>query len=222
MPVDKLCFWLDFVEGNRVDTDSVPLFATDAGRVRTFPYGSNRRPMLQRSSEMEALMRGLGRTLESDYESDCIAHEGILYVMFRREGSTVVPLYIGKAEIYGKSGNLSINVRDLVGGDSKFGRWGYGYAYHMGDLSAATLPGHAESKKTLKYEAWRDALFTLDSHGPTVRGDIRFWACLWNPQRKSIWQEYGRTRLTFEEYLLIGVTSDLFPANVLNREGRNR
>jgi hypothetical protein len=40
--------------------------------------------------------------------------------------------------------------------------------------------------------------------------------------QQSIWREFGATRLAFEEYLLIGVASELFPHDLLNLEGRNR
>jgi hypothetical protein len=222
LSVGKHELWSDFVDANRVVADSVPLFATEQGRVKTVPYGRDGRPVLQRSPEMEALMRGLGNELVTEYHAGSIVHDGILYLMFRREDGDAIPLYVGKSEIFGKTGNLSANVADLPNGDAFFGRWGYGYAYHIGDLSAATLPGHATKKKTRKYEAWQRALFTQESDGITLNGDVRFWACLWHLGRQSIWREFGSTRLTFEEYLLIGVASDLFPDDVLNREGRNR
>jgi hypothetical protein len=132
-------------------------------------------------------------------------------------------LYFGKAEILGKGdANLSANISDLATGDGKFGRWGYNYAHHTGDLSAVTLPVHPEEKKTRKYDDWRKALFLQHDQSLTTNGDIRFWACIWGPQRQSIWREFGATRLAFEEYLLISVASELFPNDLLNRERRNR
>jgi hypothetical protein len=222
LPADKQELWLDFIAANRVIEDSVPLFATEGNRVKTVPYGRDGRPVLQRSPEMEALMRGLGQELVTEYHAGSIVHDGILYLMLRHENGDPTPIYIGKSEVFGKTGNLSVNVADLPKGDAFFGRWGYGYAYHIGDLSAVTLPGHAAKKKTRKYEAWRHALFRQESDGLAIKGDVRFWACLWHPGRQSIWREFGPTRLTFEEYLLIGVASDLFPDHVLNREGRNQ
>jgi hypothetical protein len=103
-----------------------------------------------------------------------------------------------------------------------FGRWGYNYAYHVGDLSAVTLPGHDESKQTPKYRKWREQLFDVSGQSVRPRFDIRFWATLWTPEAKSVWADYGSTKLTFEEYLLIGIASDLFPNDLLNNEGRNR
>ncbi len=123
---------------------------------------------------------------------------------------------------WGTKQTAVIPFSDLVAGNGKFGRWGYNYAYHLGDLSAVTLPGHPESKRTKKYADWRDALFNIRDDSIQMKGDIRFWACSWNPDRQSIWNEHGSTRLAFEEYLLIGVASDLFPDALLNREGRNR
>ena len=42
-----------------------------------------------------------------------------------------------------------------------------------------------------------------------MNSDILFWATLWGPDSLSIWHDYGATRLAFEEYLLIGVASDV-------------
>jgi len=38
----------------------------------------------------------------------------------------------------------------------------------------------------------------------------------------GIWTEFGPTRLSFLEYLLIGIGSSIFPRELLNREGHNR
>jgi hypothetical protein len=219
----KLSLWQSFVSSNRVAQDCVPLFAMAGGQVETLAYGKDGRQILERSGEMNALMRGLGSQLVQEYQSGDVRNSGILYMMLSHEGESVVPLYIGKAEIYGKGDkNLSVNISDLISGDGKFGRWGYNYAYHLGDLSAVTLPGHAESKRTIKYEAWRDALFELTDGAVRPKRDIRFWARIWGPDCQSVWRGYGQTRLAFEEYLLIGVASDLFQDHLLNREGRNR
>lgn len=219
----KADLWNQFLEANRVVEDSVPLFATENGLVNAIDYGKNKRKILERSSDMESLMRGIGESLCEEHASGDVKSSGILYLMFRMKDDRVVPLYFGKAEIFGKGDkNLSTNISDLKSGNGKFGRWGYNYAYHLGDLSAVTLPGHPESKQTKKYADWRDSLFDIGEDGIALKGDIRFWACAWTPDRQSIWNNYGSTRLAFEEYLLIGVASDLFPNALLNREGRNR
>jgi len=73
-------------------------------------------------------MRRLGGKLIDEFRSGQVIHDGILYLMFRREVGGVIPLYFGKAEIYGKGdANLSANVSDLATGHGKFGRWGYNY-----------------------------------------------------------------------------------------------
>lgn len=219
----KLKLWHGFLASNRVEEDSVPLFATTGGVVSTMAYGRDGRRVLQRSPEMDVRMRSLGKELIGEFETGEVVHDGILYLMFRRDSGSAVPLYFGKAEVFGKQkGRLSVNISDLPSGDGMFGRWGYNYAYHLGDLSAVTLPGHPEDKKTLKYQDWRRALFADRDTEIRIQGDVRFWACLWGPECPSVWRDYGATRLAFEEYLLIGVASDLFPNQLLNREGRNR
>jgi hypothetical protein len=39
---------------------------------------------------------------------------------------------------------------------------------------------------------------------------------------EGLWKSYGATSLTFLEYQLIGVASDLFADTLLNTEGVNR
>ena len=215
--------WNTFVAAHKIARDSVPLFASENGIVETIEFGRNKRLVLKRSADMERLMRGIGNNLCEQHASGAVKSSGILYLMFRLDGDSVVPLYFGKAETFGKGDkNLSANISDLVSGNGKFGRWGYNYAYHIGDLSAVTLPGHSQEKKTKKYSDWKETLFSAEGNTVRLKGDVRFWACDWNPDRPSVWSDYGSTRLAFEEYLLIGVASDLFPDDLLNREGRNR
>jgi hypothetical protein len=219
----KQKLWQSFIDNHSIVASSVPLFATNDFGVEVFQYGSNRRPMLKRSADMDELMRRLGREAVSQFKSQSPNCDGILYMMFRTEGTSVIPLYIGKAELYGKlERNLSENISDLVTGVAKFGRWGYNYAYHIGDLSAATLSGHPEDKRIPKYSKWSSMLFEVAEQTVKPKFDIRFWATLWTRDCQSVWRDFGPTKLTFEEYLLIGIASDLFPNDLLNKEGRNR
>ncbi len=219
----KTQLWNNFAVQHQIADECVPLFDVKNGQVTIMQYGRNDRIVLKRSAEMDALMRSLGDRMIQEFRDSRVVHDGILYMMLKCDAESVVPLYIGKAEIYGKGDkNLFANISDLVNGTDKFGRWGYNYAYHIGDLSAVTLAGHPENKKSAKYEAWRDGLFVLEDGSVRPKFDIMFWACLWGPDSQSIWYDYGKTKLAFEEYLLIGVASDVFPAALLNREGRNR
>ena len=219
----KIKIWDDFANAHKIADQSVPLFDVNQERVTVMPYGRDNRLILKRSNEMEALMRGLGRQLISQHAQSNVTHDGILYMMLARENHKIKPRYIGKAEIFGKGdGNLSANISDLATGHGKFGRWGYNYAYHLGDLSAVTCYGHPSGKSTKKYTAWRDKLFNLNDGHVTPKTEILFWATLWGPNCQSIWQQYGSTKLAFEEYLVIGVASDVFPNSLLNQEGRTR
>ena len=98
---------------------------------------------------------------------------------------------------------------------TKFARWGDGYSYHIGDLSACVLPGHDESKKTVKYQSWAECLFVT---GTQLRHPVYFWAAAWKSDEAGVWDEYGPTSLAFLEYLLIGIAGGLSDC-LLNREG---
>ncbi len=219
----KITLWRNFSDVHNIANRSVPLFDIKNGCVTVMQYGRNDRLVLKRSTQMEGLMRGLGRQLIDEHQNSNVTNDGILYMMLSRQDGRVEPLYIGKAETLGKGdGNLSANISDLATGHGKFGRWGYNYAYHLGDLSAVTCDGHPKDKSTTKYTAWRDKLFLVQDGQVTPKTEILFWATLWDSNCQSIWQEYGPTKLAFEEYLVIGVASDVFPDSLLNREGRTR
>ena len=148
----KLKLWNDFTQAHQIEGQVVPLFDNQDGQVTVMPYGRNGRLVLKRLNEMEALIRGLGNQLIEQHGNSQVTHDGILYMMLARNGESLQPLYIGKAETFERGdGNLSANISDLATGNGKFGRWGYNYAYHIGDLSAVTCDGHLESKSCLLY-----------------------------------------------------------------------
>jgi len=60
------------------------------------------------------------------------------------------------------------------------------------------------------------------STGPKLKESIYFWMRAWRRDEVGIWEDFGQTRLTFLEYLLIGVASSVFPDDLLNIEGQNR
>ena len=161
--------------------------------------------------------------LVEDWQSGQHRLDGLIYCMGWHHGKRFIPLYIGKTETIGKgNGNLSANVSGLHAEKSKFARWGDNYAYHIGDLSASVLPGHADSRKTLKYSAWADKLFeNTQSLEPRLRQPVYFFTTAWNKQHVGVWEELGATRLAFLEYLLIGVAGLAF-SDLLNREGISR
>lgn len=205
----------------------MPLFDCDDGsRVRTRRIGSsNPRPVLCRHPEMDDLMLRQTAILIEDWKSKQNQYDGIIYMMFvPQTNGEILPLYIGKAETLGKGdGNLSANLVRIDKDRSKFARWGDNYQYHIGDLSAATLVGHPVDKISPKYSRWAADLFDeVPSESPRLRADVRFWVKAWKTTDIGIWSEMSPTRLTFLEYLLIGVASSVFGDRLLNAEGRNR
>ena len=219
--MSKEKIWNDFCLKNRVFDGAVPLFEESSGLVQTFQYGKNKRTLLKRSEDMEALVSNEVKRLTDDFEARTNLYEGIIYMMFWKDGESIVPLYIGKSEKLGlNKSDLSTNLTDPRG---KFARWGYNYAYHVGDLSAVVCEGHSPDKGTPKYRQWAEKLFTsYPSSAPALSQSVWFWAKAWKAGETGIWEDFGPTSLTFLEYLLIGVASDLFPEDLLNREGVNR
>jgi hypothetical protein len=223
---NKDSLWTDFCIEHRVIERSVPLFETDERTVKTFRYGTNNRLLLRRSSKMDDLVIQEASKVVEDHKSNSGQYEGIIYMMCWHENRKVLPLYIGKSEKHGLKGtNISANIENIRRNQGKFCRWGYNYAYHVGDLSALVCPGHPNEKANLKYSRWADQLFekaSWPSEAPQLTRDVFFWAEAWKAGSVGIWREFGATPLTFLEYLLIGAASQLFPETLLNSDGVNR
>lgn len=178
---------------------------------------------------MEALVASEASQVIADWKAGTENLEGLIYMMFWLDAGLVQPLYIGKAEKYGKDGKaLSVNIADVVRADgsvgqrARFCRWGDGYAYHIGDLSAVACPGHRAEKRSPKYVGWASNIFVeVPSATPRLRKPTYFWTKAWPRGSVGPWKDVGSTSLTFLEYLLIGLASETF-ACLLNAEGVNR
>lgn len=218
---NKKRLWNDFCKEHRIYDDGVPLFEETDRLVSTFPFGQDGRLLLKRSEDMDALITSQVQKVINDFNNKGSLYDGLIYMMFWKEHHNVIPLYIGKAEKYGKKGgNLSVN---LKGESGKFSRWGYNYAYHIGDLSAVVCPGHLDSRKAYKYVKWANKLFkSYPSESPELYQSTYFWISPWSNQWTGVWKDFGPTPLTFLEYLLIGLASEVFTEYVLNAEGVNR
>lgn len=217
--------WNDFCSQQKVIEQAVPLFETSNElSVRTHEIGrTNKRRVLSRNKSMECLVIEQTDLLITDLENSSQQYDGLIYMMFFIEDDSVKPLYIGKTESKGRKNPLSANIKKLRTDKGKFARWGDNYQYHIGDLSAVSVPGHNEKYRTYKYKDWADALFTdYPSNNPTLKQQVYFWCTAWNKSSVGIWESFGETRLTFLEYLMIGVASSAFSDVLLNREGQNR
>lgn len=216
--------------------DRVPLFATEGDEltVRTNMIGDPpRRPVLQRSDEMESKVIGIAKQLVDDYKNHKDnpqverKFDGMLYMMgWNEDDGTFLPLYVGRTETLGNKGDgrLSANLHGVDTGGNKrnFARWGDNHAYHIGDLSACVLPGHDEKKKHPKYRLWARTLFeaeSLQTWQPRLKRPTFFWAKAWEPTKTSLWEELGPTTLAVSEYLVIGVAGKVSPDYFLNRDG---
>jgi len=221
---EKIKLWDNFCIKNNVSYNKAPLFDSSDLIVQTKNIGKTSiRKVLKRSKEMEDLVIREKNLIVDDFKKDTKIYDGLIYLMFYQNNEKVIPLYIGKAEKYGKKNhNLSANL-NFEKSKEAFARWGDNYAYHIGDLSAVVLPDHKDNYKTTKYANWADSMFEkYPTTQPKLKQEVYFWTKAWSSEDISIWEDYGNVKLTFLEYLLIGIASDIFPNNLLNTEGQNR
>ena len=69
---------------------------------------------------MEALVKEGVKKIKRDFEQKTDEYEGLLYMMYWKEGTQVVPLYIGKTEKFGKSDKLSQKSEKLIWAETLF------------------------------------------------------------------------------------------------------
>nr|WP_221625628.1 hypothetical protein [Halobellus ruber] len=226
--------WEAWIDRNVDIGDPTPLFATessgdcysndDAGlRVELTQYGrTRRRPVLRRSDAMDRRLRDAIDTVVEDHETHSGEYDGLLYLMYAVEGSRVVPYYIGKTGTFRRADEgLSANLDAVSATGGKFARWGYGNAYHIGDLSAAVLAdcdevdaaNHEEPKA--KYEMWATRLFEPETR--RLRRPVYIWIRAWDRSEGPYPDTYPY--LAELEYQLVGIAYELFPETLLNTEG---
>jgi hypothetical protein len=205
-------------------SNPVPLFETDSeGVVQIKQHGRDSRPILKRSRQMESLLSTEGRKVVDDWQGSDDTYEGVIYIMYTLDRDELVPLYVGKAGKYGRDGErLSANLKNIRTNRNKFARWGDGYAYHLGELSAVVLDhqGDPEVNRSRdpkrKYQSWADAMFIEGTR--QLKQPVYLWARAWRYDDTGPF--YGfETSLEALEYNLINLGSDLYPEKVLNSEG---
>lgn len=167
--------WDRWCEAQGVLSSSVPLFDCDnKRRVLTRMVGRTRqRTILCRHPDMDAQILNETVKLVDDWSAKGGQFDGIIYMMFTsRPDGGIIPLYIGKAETFGRGeGNLSANLHRLDKDRLKFVRWGDNYQYHIGDLSAAALGGHLADKISPKCFRLAEVPFSQSSTKDNIKAD---------------------------------------------------
>lgn len=131
---------------------TVPLFDTFGLTVKVIERGGVKK--LKRSPMFDGAVIKL---VETGLEQQ--SWRGLLYVMHHGEDS-FRPLYVGKAERRGVKQPTSFNLANIRTNQHAFAWWGYGLAYHIGDLSHAIFKeDNLYKKPDRKYEKWAQALF---------------------------------------------------------------
>lgn len=143
---------------------------------------------------------------------------GFLYVMFTGAEETLIPRYIGKAEKKGVKNDVSVNLVRLRTDPSKFGRWGYNSAYHLGELSHAVLgDAFKPGKHKSNYGRWRDALFA-SVVPPILREPVFIHLVPWRSGARGPSGMVGSVAAV--EYELIALAAAAYPSELLNTQGR--
>ncbi|MFX0188526.1 MAG: hypothetical protein ACFE8A_12420 [Candidatus Hodarchaeota archaeon] len=218
-------FWI-----NKYIKNNIPLFDEKEGIVSTTMSG--RFKVLKRSREMEELIEKEVQNVYNDYlPVDKKEFYGVIYIMYTMQENKIIPLYVGKAEKLGRNGEYSVNLKAVHRGlnKAKFARWGYGHAYHIGDLSMAVLQGTEDrhecyqKKPPEKYIRWKNMLFDdneLNQGRIKLKTNlpIYFWMKAWHKNDIGLFS-LAHCSCTFLEYQLIGVSGLIFKDYILNTEG---
>lgn len=198
------------------EADPIPLFETDDElRVQLGPHGG-----LERSDAIDRRIRREGSRCVDETGVIDDGPNGLLYVMYQLDGqgdslqaADLVPRYIGKAEAYGKTRELSANFAGIATGQDStqsFARWGDGDYWHVGELSNTVLDGGT------KKETWASELFEQGTR--RLQAQLYLWVRAWEPARYH--GPYGgAVPLAAVEPLLIGLAYDAYPAALLNHSG---
>jgi hypothetical protein len=143
--------------------------------------------------------------------------QGLLYVMHHRRGSAFLPLYIGKAERRGVKQPVSFNLANIRTNQHAFARWGYGLAYHIGDLSHAIFKEENLYKKpSPKYGRWAQALFA-ELSPPTLRQPVFVTLLGWSDEMRGPSGLIGSVPAVEKE--LIALCSGTYGERLLNVDG---
>lgn len=221
--MNKKDLWDNFIKNHGILEKNIPLFDSENLIIKTVDIGLNKKKILKRSPAMEKMVISEVNKVIDDFNNKSEVYDGLIYMMYKKSDNDIIPLYIGKSEKYGKNNNLSSNIKNIEKNSDKFCRWGYNYSYHIGDLSAVVCPNHDKSKINNKYQKWAKSLFKNNfSETPELNEIVYLWMKAWGKDEINIWQEYGSAKVTFLEYLMIGIASELFPNDLLNIEGVNR
>ncbi|MFZ3166701.1 MAG: hypothetical protein WA130_03730 [Candidatus Methanoperedens sp.] len=200
-----LCDWDGFCNKYKVLLNGVRLFKLEDGSVANHDYGRNKRKVLLRSDEMKTLvLKQAELVIRDSINKYC----GLIYIMYRKKDSQVIPLYIGKCAKLGRTKVLNTNLKNISRNEQYFCRWGNDYYRHIGGLSAATLCGY--SRKEPKYEDWAEELFEgkRPTNSPKEREPTYFWILACDTE---LLKEHDAKSLSDFESKLIVCTNEKYP-----------
>lgn len=218
--------WAQWVDIHDLD-GSVPLFETDGDSVvqtERFGNGPYKRDVLKRSADMERLVIEQAEKVETDFHERGQQYEGVVYLMYWLDpNDDVVPLYIGKSGKFESTGyNLNPNLKYIRERKSRFARWGYGTAFHIGGLSETYFDSSWESTGETPRSSkgrWIQTLFEPKSR--RLKQDVYLWMKAWEVNDIGPYTPETEASPYLEEleHQLIALAWELYPDLLLNTEG---
>jgi len=169
----SLDYWRSWVRLHVPSNPGARLNLFVAGTNLIAGWGNNRR--LVRHPDMENFYRSV-ITQVCDGAQYC----GVIYLMYWvDDAGQEIPLYVGKAERYGRNNEISKNLTNKV----FFGRWGYPKFYHLGDLSGSLELLIQTGQSGGKHADWVLKLFDNPA-ARHLRREVYFWAEPWTHHNK--------------------------------------
>ena len=205
--------WRKFISQQDLEINHIPLFETDNNlNVETIIYGrKNKKIILKLSDEINNVFKETSTHVRNKHHN----YDGILYIMYCIRNEKIIPKYIGKTNVIGKTGKISV----LFQGKSPKPRW-FGDNSHTFKLSEVVCEGYYTQDKRNQYLKWGEVLFKeINSSSPKLKEQVYFKILPWEKSPKSLWYEYGGFTLGLQEYFLIDLIQKLFPGELLNIEG---
>lgn len=224
--MSKADVWDRWVDIHDLDAN-VPLFETDEDNVvqtERFGNGSHERDVLKRSTAMEQQVIEQAEKVETDFHERGQRYEGVIYLMYWIDScDDVIPLYIGKSGKFASDGyRLNPNLKCVRERKSRFARWGYGTAFHLGSLSqtyfGSTWESNGEVPNTSKGQ-WVRTLFEPKSR--RLKRNVYLWMTAWEIDGIGPYTpDTGASPYLEElEQQLIALAWELYPDLLLNTEG---
>ncbi|MZP30420.1 hypothetical protein GTO91_11920 [Heliobacterium undosum] len=151
-----------------------PLFSVSKDlRVEIKSSENTEKRLLARSPEVE---RAIISTIEEGFRRD--DWEGILYILGIGQLPKFQGIMVSITDKHGIKNEINENIKNIKSNYNKFGRWGDGLDYHIGDLSHAIFQFQAYRKPKKRYLDLAQQLFA-SFEPPVLKSPVYLYILPW-------------------------------------------